>query len=451
MADNQALDWAPRRPARGLTLLYLLGFLVCLLLGLTALGALWTLTRPAPIAATASPADALLRPDQVLVGLAPRVLAGDSSSALIAQALQAGELDSAVALLLFDTSSPPATRAALWQQLARRLLDDGDSARAAVAYDRLLQLAVLDTALPSLSRSQLLIQATSGLAAAGEAEAAADAARQAVRSIAQAPNLLPAQRSDLLQDLRPLVSGPQAVIDDPALAAEVDELLRNPYVAPAGVLIPSTWNLLQAPLSLSAEESAALAAAADARRLAARNLADRDVLTSGIDIEPERLALGAALVQEDALRMQSAQRALASATTLQEQLSALFAEQLRLIEKLQVAHGAFGLSLVPEWEAARPTIEADLTSVTAGIDRMVGALADAQATPLEQNLLRAEAAHWLAVESVLGYFPGADPAQISERLRIAQDELNRLGSAVALPVAWDATAPIPGFRLQPAR
>jgi hypothetical protein len=272
-----------------------------------------------------------------------------------------------------------------------------------------------------------------------------------VRSIAQAPNLLPAQRSDLLQDLRPLVSGPQAVIDDPVLAAEVDELLRNPYVAPAGVLIPSTWNLLQAPLSLSAEESTALAAAADARRLAARNLADRDVLTSGIDIEPERLALGAALVQEDALRMQSAQRALASATTLQEQLSALFAEQLRLIEKLQVAHGAFGLSLVPEWEAARPTIEADLTSVTAGIDRMVGALADAQATPLEQNLLRAEAAHWLAVESVLGFFPGADPAQISEKLRIAQDELNRLGSAVALPVAWDATAPIPGFRLQPAR
>lgn len=451
MAERQAM-WANQPPLqprrRALEVLFILGFVVSLLLGVAALAALWRLARPASLPAAGAPADALLRPEEVLVGLATRMLAGDTPTALISQALQANENDTAAALLLFDTTSTPAARVALWQQLARHWLDRGDDGRAAIAFDRVLQLALLDPAISSLGRSQALIQAAAGLAAADQPAAATDAAWQAVRSIEQAPNLLPAQRSELLQDLRPLVWGPTAVMDDAALAARVEELLRNPFGAPAGALVPSTWALLQAPLAPDEATAAVLASAADTRRLMARNLADRDVLTSGLDVEPERAALADALLAEDALRTQAAQTLLGTATTLQQQIAILLQEQQRIITKLQVARGAFGMNIVPEWEAARPAIETDLAAVTSNIDQLVGALADAQATPLEQNLLRAEAAHWLAVQSVLGFWPSGDPAQISERLRFAQDELARLGAPVALPVAYDPAAPIPGFRVQ---
>ncbi|MGL4651845.1 MAG: hypothetical protein ACRC1H_20720 [Caldilineaceae bacterium] len=430
----------------GLELLFLVGFIVSLLVGAAALALLWNLTRPAPLTSSSDLA-VLFDPQDVVVGLATRNLAGDDSTALISQALRAGELDTAAALLLFDTTSTPAARVALWQQLARHWLESGDTARAAVAFDRAQQLAVLEPALHSLGRSQTLIQAASGLAAAGQPEAATDAAWQALRSIAQSPNLLPAQRSELLQNLRPIVSGPESVVDDPLLAAQVEELLLNPFGTPAGLLVPSTWALLQAPVAPDATTAAALAAAAENRRLLARNLADRDVLTGGLDVEPERIALAQALVAEDSFRAQTAQTLLGGATTLQEQIAILLQEQQRLVAKLQVARRAFGMSIVPEWEAARGPIEADLAAVTTNIDRLVGALADAQATPLEQNLLRAEAAHWLAVQSVLGYWPGGSPEQLSERLRFAQDELERLGSALALPIAYDAAAPIPGFRI----
>lgn len=453
MADQRTLEWAPpprRARRRGAEILTLVGFLLCLLLGAAALATLWMVTRPSPLPSGTAADATLLQPQNVVVGLATRSLAGDEPAALISQALQAGELDTAAALLLFDTTAAPATRAALWQQLARRWLDAGDATRATLAYNRVLQLAVLDPALHSLGRSQLLVQATTGFAAAGRPEAATDAAWQAVRAIAQSPDLLPAQRSQLLQELRPAVIGAQAVIEDVLLAAEVDELLRNPYGSSGGVLVPATWNLLQAPLEPDAVTAAALAAAADHRRLMARNLADRDVLTSGSDVEPERQALNAALLAEDSLRAQTAQTLLAGATTLQQQIWVLQQEQQRHILRLQVARGAFGISLAPEWEANLGTIEAELAAATAALDRLVSALADAQSIPLEQNLLRAESAHWLALQSVLGAWPGGDPAQASERLRFAQDELQRLGSPLALPAAWDsAAAPLPGFRIQP--
>jgi hypothetical protein len=451
MAEEQALPWAPGPPRarrrRGLEILFMIGFLVCLLLGAAALGVLWMLSRPAPATAGDDPIAALLQPQGVVVGLATRTLAGDAPPALTAQALQAGQLETAAALLLFDTTANPATRAALWQQLARHLLESGDATRAGVAFDRLQQLAVLDPALHSLGRSQLLAQAAAGFAALERPDAAADAARQAIRSIAQSPNLLPAQRSDLLQDLRPLLIGPDAPIDDPALAATLEELLRNPYGTPTGALVPSTWNLLQAPLPPDADSAAALTAAADARALAARNLADRHVLTSGLDVEPERQALSQALQLEDSLRAQAIQTSLSSATTLEQQIGALLLEQARLVRKLQIAHGALGMSLLPEWEADRPRIEADLSANVLNVDSLVNALAEAQATPLEQNLLRAEAARWLALQWLLGHYPAGDPAAIAERLRFSQDELARLGSPLALPVVYDATAPLPGFRI----
>ena len=80
----------PRKRRRGLEVIFIVGFLVCLVLGLAALGALWYLRNDDATAPDVSDPFTLLVPDQVLLALATRDLAGDDTSALVRQALGAG-------------------------------------------------------------------------------------------------------------------------------------------------------------------------------------------------------------------------------------------------------------------------------------------------------------------------------------------------------------------------
>lgn len=428
----------PRPKRRGLEIVFLLGFVACLLVGIAALGALWLLSnRDAPEAFAPM---GLLQPDQVQPALATRNLAGDPSGALVAQALQAGELPTAAALLLFDTASTNSGRAALWQQLGRRWLDANEPERAAVAYAQTVSIGALDVALRSLERGQLLTQAAAGLQAAEATDQAQAAAAQALRAIAQAPDLLPAQRSQLLQSLKPVVNS----LDAPDLAGRVNDLLRNPFVNATGILLTNSWPLITTPPPVEPAVEQATAA----RTQAARNLADRLVLTGGIDVQPEIDALRVALLNEDQQRGAAYRTALAAAPSREAQLGLLLEQRAWLLLKLQVAQRAFGLSLVPEWEAGRPALEGELAGLLANIQLIVQAIADVQPTPLEQNMLRAEVAEWAAINAELGHYPGAEPAEINERLRAAQNELERAGSPLALPVAWEPDNPLPGFRVQ---
>jgi hypothetical protein len=428
----------PRRKRRGLELLFVLGFAASLLVGVAALGALWLLSgRNAP---AATGPRALLQPEQVQPALATRNLAGDPSGALVAQALQAGELPTAAALLLFDTESTHSARAALWQQLGRRWLNANEGERAAVAYAQTVSIGALDVALRSLERAQLLTQAAAGLQAAELPDQAQAAATQAVRAIAQSPDLLPAQRSQLLQGIKPVVD----TLDAPELAAQVNDLARNPFVDASGILLTNSWPLITTlpPGNVAVEE------AADARMLAARNLADRYVLTGGVDVQPEIDALRAALLDEDQQRGAAGRAALAVAPTREAQLGLLLAQRAWLLRKLQVASGAFGLSIVPEWEAGRAALESEYSGLMANIQLLVQAIADMQPTALEQNMLRAEVAEWAALDHELGLYPGANVGEINDRLRAAQAELEGIGSALALPVLLEPENALPGFRIQ---
>lgn len=428
----------PRPKRRGLEIVFVLGFLACLLVGVAALGALWLLTnRNAP---DASGPMALLQPDLVQPALATRSLAGDPGGALVAQALQAGELPTAAALLLFDTDATHSGRAALWQQLGRRWLDADEPERAAVAYAQTVSIGALDVALRSLERGQLLTQAAAGLHAADATDHAQAAATQALRAIAQAPDLLPAQRSQLLQSLKPVVD----LIDAPTLSAQVNDLLRNPFVNATGILLTNSWPLITTP----PPADPAVEQATAARNLAARNLADRFVLTGGIDVQPEIDALRTSLLNEEQQRGAAYRTALGAASSREAQLGLLLEQRSWLLLKLQVAQGAFGLSLVPEWEAGRPALEGELAGLLANIQLIVQAIADVQPTPLEQNMLRAEVSEWAALDVELGHYPGANLAEINERLEAAQSELERAGSPLALPVSWEPENALPGFRIQ---
>jgi len=440
---------APRKRRRGLELLFIFGFIICLLLGLAALGGLWYLRSEDSTTPNIADPLSLLQPEQVLLALATRDLAGDPTSALVRQALGANEVDTAAALLLFDTTSTSSARAALWQQIARAWRDAGDGASLAkslVADAQALHMGILDLRLHSLERGQLLTNAAAGFAesaALGNGNArdyAITAATQAKRAIAQSPDLLPAQRSQLLQPLKSIV----AQLNAPQLLAEIDDLLRSPYLTPAGVALKSTWSTLYTPPA----SDAAIETAVAHRELMARNLADRYALTNGIDVEPEIEALRQALIAEDAARTAWFQSAIAGATTQQQQLGLLLEQHDWLLRKLAIANRAYGLSLMPEWENARPALEAELNGLVTNIEIIVRAIADAQPTPLDRNLLRAEASMHSALESAAGRYPGANNGAISQTLRQAQDALLGAGTTVALPILYEENAAPAGFRIQ---
>lgn len=428
----------PRRRRRGLETVLIVGFLVCLVIGIAAFVGLWMLSQT-PQTSLEGSSFQLFQPDQVSIGLAVRQLAGDPVSALAGQAIQAGELPTAAALLLYNTESIGSGRVGLWRQLAQRL-GEQDGSASALAFKQVLSLSVLDLALRSLERSQLLTQATEGFLAAGDVAAAQSAATQALRVVVQSPDLLPAQRNQLLAQLKPSV----AQLDDSQLLAQVDDFLRNPFVNPTGVLLANSTPIFVAPPPIDPAVEAAQAP----RILAARNLAERYVLTNGIDVEPERQALSAALLAEDQVRSIAYRAQLAEPISLQQQLGLLRQQRNWVIQKLQVAQKAFGMSIVAEWEASQPALLAELDGLNNNIATVTNALADTQPSELEQNMLRAEVAHSLALQSAVGLYPGANNLDIGERLRLTQSEMARLGASPALPVAYEADAYPSGFRIQ---
>jgi hypothetical protein len=185
-----------------------------------------------------------------------------------------------------------------------------------------------------------------------------------------------------------------------------------------------------------------------ARQGAARILADRIEFTGGVDIEPERQALAAALLAEDAARAQFYQNP--GEIARGQQLWLLLDRRAWLVEKLRVAMQGYGLALVPEWEAQTSQILAELNAANNYLNTVMAAYAGDQSTPLDQALLQIETQHWLVQQAMRGLYPDAPVTTIGEFLRTQQDVLAQQGAPLALPIAYDAMATPAGLRIQPA-
>jgi hypothetical protein len=286
----------------------------------------------------------------------------------------------------------------------------------------------------------MLLLAASGLLEAGEEEAALETAIQAKRVAAQAPDLLPVQRSQTFESLRPI----SRRFNDSFFSQQIDELARNPFLQPSGVLLTPRWLSLGAALPVDE----AVVAAAEQRRLAARVLADRLSLTGGIDVDPERQTLAAALVAEDQIRGDSYRTLLGAGLSLAQQLTLLHERRAWLALKSRIASGGFGMTLVPEWEANAAFLRDDLATATASLNPLLDSFITSLAEPAEQAALRVDGLHWFALQAELGLYPGASITDLSDRIHYAQSELERLGQPLALPAEYEPSASPPGFRIQ---
>ncbi len=427
------------RPYLWLERLLLLAFAFCILVGLTAFAVWWTLRTPQQPQLDGDPL-AGVRTQLVLPQLALRQLAGDAGDGLAVQAFQAGQLETARAILTYDTTLAPPNRVGRLAQLARAYQDAGDAEAAAQMYRLTTPAAVLDLTMTPLERAQLLVQTAKGLLAAGQVAGARDAARQAQRIAAQTPDLLPAQRSLVFSDLQAIASD----LDDPAFAARIDDLARNPFLSPPGVQIPHRIDTFAQQLPYDTQLEALIAA----RRQAAAILADRFTLTGGVDIDPERQALAQALLAEEQARSLFYEQARSGTVSLPQQTWLLQDRINWLATKLRIARLGFGLSLLPEWEQQADALQGELGGAYNDYAAALDAHAAALTSPADQALQRVENQMWLAEQAERGLFTAIGLNDLSERLRIVQDDVARQAGALALPVAYEPEAAPPGFSIQ---
>lgn len=444
LSDELSHPASSLRPYRWLERLLLIIFLFCLLIGLAAL-ALWFVVRN-----TTQPSlnvDALrsVHTASVTPQIALRQLSGDPAAALAAQTLQAGYLETARAVLAFATDISPVERSARLNTLARAYLAAGQRNAAGQLYAQVVTAAILEDAIPLIERTHLLKLSADGLYQAGFEDAAIEAAVQSLRIAVQAPGLLPAQRSALFTDLRAIVE--QFDRSHPAvetLRLQLRDYARNPYLTGVGPIVTPTLATLPQQIAYDSLTQAKITA----RQQAARILADRIAFTGGIDIEPERQALAQALLEEDQARARFYQNP--GELSRAQQLWLLLDRRAWLVEKVRIALQGYGISILPAWEAQVSTLLNELNALYPSLRSVMETYAAERPTATEQLLFQAEVHHWMAAQAARGLYPNAPIRDIGELLRGLQQELQRQGTPMALPLVLDPNATPPGFRIQPA-
>lgn len=434
----------PRRRLPWLEVTLITGFLFFVLLGLASLAAFFLL-RSDRIDDVAGASTTTLASTFDSAAIVPQLalmqLAGDPGVALAYQASAAGELDVAAAIALYTAELPAAQRLALLMHVGERYQAAARMDEAAAIFQHALSVAILGTQLSAQERAQALVQIASAFATMELPDAARDAANQAIAVAAQTPDLLPIERGRIFEALKPTARG----LDDADFAAQVNELARNPFMQSTGAELAPLW-LPTVTLPTPTEQLRPVIAT---RTQVARQLAERLLATGGVDIEPERQALAAALLAEEQGRAEAYRTALAAGLPLAEQLAVLLDQRAWVALKLRIAQGGFGMSIVPEWEQNADALRQELSALTASAKPLFDAQANTLADPIEKGMLQTEGLRWLALQAMLGYFETGDRTELDAQLRFFQGELARLGRALALPVVYSADGDPPGFRYQP--
>jgi len=464
---NRRQSHHPGQRRSWLEIILLIGFVLCLLIGVAALGAFWLLYNGTEPTMPDSELQTFQAQD-IVPQLALMQLAGDPPNALAHQALNAGQIDTAYAMALFDIDSDGSNLAGLWLQLGRRYQQKDEPIQALIAYRRVYALAIFDHTLSPVERGQLLAQTSRGMLDLDQQEEARQIVVQAKRLGEQYPGLLPTQRSQIFSSLRPLVQE----LDDPFLRNQIDELIRNPYLEPFSFLVADALSepargLLETILSRSLPPlSAELQTSVSVRQSAARRLAEQLnlAIVQGANnaqmIETERVGLAQALLQEDNRRHDYFQRVIQNLPG-EEELQSLYIERKWLILKMQGGLSGFGQSIVPTWSENMAADSAStegityldqLHTITDELDTAWEKLIESRMGDLvsakDRVFLRIQMLRWLALQIELGLYPENQAQNIHNRLDAAQDEATRLGNPVALPILYEPQATPPGFRIQ---
>jgi len=372
---------------------------------------------------------AVVSADEVASDLALYPLAGASELDTIDAAIANGDLETAYAALAFGLEPSDAQRIGRLLLLGERFVGLEKPDRAAVAYQQVYDLAVLSPHLTDPARADALLASGKGWATAGDESQGLEALDQAYLIAAQSPTLQMANRRDVLAALEKAY----AELGDEARAEEcrarIIELDQQTSAHPP-VVPMELPDLPQGETAISSPEVGVLE---EARRQAAYALLQ--VLIEGGDPPAELVSgLAEALKAEDAAKLDLYALELEGTTQPSRRISVGWEMVRWLMLKYEVAARGFGLSLVPEWEAALPEIQSALSKAYEGLffdyEDLVTALPDASLIGPGSYQVRRQ----VILDGRLGRYPNYPASQLADKLQDAAQALISAGSLESLYV-----------------
>lgn len=365
-----------------------------------------------------------VRPD-----LAVLALLDTPSSALINQALAAGEPDTAYALLVYDAAVGDVERSGNALLVAREFQKDLATDLAGIAFQQVHSLAALSPVMPDFTRAQSTLDAAEGFIQLGQPDSARPILRQAETLARYSPLLAPVQRQEIASRLRDIYRR----LGDEALAQGLDQLVREPRGLPTNKFVRGPF--LPTFTGQSAPPAEVLQAA-DARRAAVYPFLAAWDSGDAAQIEAARRTLAGALVNEDNARTRALPTDLAAAASLPQRAAILRDWIDWLTLKYFVAVDGFGMTLVGEWQGQRDAIWGEL-------DRAYGQLLQnyrdqaAELPDADDGLAaRVEVLRHQALLGRLGLLPNFDATGMAAALRTTQEDASHVLPLLVTDEPW---------------
>ena len=363
---------------RLLPFLFILAGCVFLTLGIAILSGVFFLRgSDIPDAFAWKPPLESVDPRALAPGTVLMPLTGVSASDAVSAALDQAHLENAYAIAAYDPTLSDSARIGALLQLGTRYASAKDTRKAALTFQAAAQLATLSPAIADYARLETYLQAGSGLRGLGANDAARWMTDQAYLIALYTPTLQREQRARRLEQ----VANAYTTLNVSALSSQARtqslEASTASVTAPlTGTRVPFVPTAGKLPASPEIED-------AKTRRITAAKTLQDDLIDyppkSAKDWSPDLIAdLSDALTAEDAARQAVYDKEIAQTKDVAVQI-ALRRDQIAwLALKYRIARGAFGASLVADWETDRAAIADDWDAAWADWFR----LSEAQAASL---------------------------------------------------------------------
>jgi hypothetical protein len=356
------------------------------------------------------------------------------SSEAFSQALEAGELESAYAILAFGLDLSERERVGSFLLLARRYAEVENATKAKLCYRQASTIATLSPVLSDFTRADAYLQVGSGLASLREQGEATLNYDQAYTIALYSPYLKKAHQKSILDKLAPAYEAigesqraKQALDQSAALAPEASSSVEpEPADKDRKLLLGRPKEPTLMPQEIAEAEAA--------RREAAHNLSD--YLLSTLKQPPANLteSLAQTLQTEDEAKMSFYNTEPAEPPMLLEKVAIAWHKVRWLTIKYQVASGGYGFSPLPEWEAQVAEIQSELSKAYEDLYALHGE--QVIALPEADTIDRA----WVEVlrqeieAGRLGLYPNYPEAQLITKLKEATNKLIAAGQDRSLRV-----------------
>ncbi|MEA3338095.1 MAG: hypothetical protein U9R25_19575 [Chloroflexota bacterium] len=415
VTSNAQSEGDAGRRTRNWPIFILIGLLIfALVVGLVSIAAFFVLRDQQAEGWTWQDPTTAVDSTRVRPDIAVLTLLDEAPGTLIWEALEAGEPDTAYAILAYSSVLSDAERAGDLQALAKEFETAGALDLVALAYQQMHTLAALSPALPDITRAEASLAAAEGFLGLDMAETARPSLDQAETLARYSPLLAPVQRQEIARRLLRLYE--EAGFEREA--QYIGDLIRQPVGLPdarlvQGPFLPSFRQTVPEPRHL-------LDTINERHQLVYRFLQAWDSGDSG-QIEGARAALARALIAEDGLRQALYDENLEASLLLSQKAGVVLGYLNWLALKSMIANGALGISLVPEWESQSETIAARQGEVYGFLNVLYRDQVAILPSSSESAFARVEIAR---LQNLVGRL-GLDPGYNVEGMALSMEDVQR--------------------------